>query len=331
MKICVFGAGAIGGYLAAELALAGFEVSVVARGAHLAAIRRNGIRLLIGGQDKVAKLPASDDPRDLGLQDFVICTLKAHQACESAHLFAPLLAPHTAVVTAMNGIPWWYFYRCGGRLDGMTLLTVDPGERQWTLIGPQRAIGCVVDPACEVVAPGVIEHHEFNRFILGEPDNTISERVATIAQALTSAGFDAPVRENIRWNVWLKLWGNVCFNPISLLTHSTLDRITSRPDLRATCERMMLEAKAVADAVGVVIPPEMIARRLAAAGKATGHKMSMLQDLERKRSLELDALVTAVQQIARLVGVETPTIDVVSALAQERGLQAGLYQHDDAC
>ncbi len=325
MKICVFGAGAIGGYMAAQLALAGFQVSVIARGAHLAAIRRNGIRLRIGGQEKVAKLPASDDPRDLGVQDFVICTLKAHQACESAYLFTPLLGPNSAVVTAMNGIPWWYFYRSGGRFEGKTLLTVDPGGRQWTLIGPQRAIGCVVDPACEVVAPGVIEHHEYNRFILGEPDDTVSERVTVIAKALTSAGFDAPVRENIRWNVWLKLWGNVCFNPISLLTHSTLDRVAAQPDLRAICERIMLEAKAVADAVGVVIPPDMIARRLAAAGKVTGHRMSMLQDLKRKRSLELDALVAAVQEIAGLVDVKTPTIDAVLALARERGRQAGLY------
>jgi 2-dehydropantoate 2-reductase len=325
MKICVFGAGAIGGYMAAELALAGFQVSVVARGAHLAAIRRNGIRLRIGGQEKLAKLPASDDPRDLGIQDFVICTLKAHQACESAHLFAPLLGPHSAVVTAMNGIPWWYFHCSGGRFEGKTLSTVDPDGRQWTLIGPQRAIGCVVDPACEVVAPGVIEHHAYNRFILGEPDDTVSERVTVLANALTSAGFDAPVRQNIRWNVWLKLWGNVCFNPISLLTHTTLDRIATQPDLRAMCERIMLEAKAVADAVGVVIAPDMIARRLAAAGKVTGHRMSMLQDLERQRSLELDALVAAVQEIAGLVEVETPTIDAVLALARERGRQAGLY------
>jgi 2-dehydropantoate 2-reductase len=282
-------------------------VSVIARGAHLAAIRRNGIRLRIGGQEKLAKLPASDDPRELGVQDFIICTLKAHQACESAYLFAPLLGPHSAVVTAMNGIPWWCFYRSGGRFEGKPLLTVDPGEQQWMLIGPQRAIGCVVDPACEVVAPGVIEHHEYNRFILGEPDDTVSERVTDIAQALTSAGFDAPVRENIRWNVWLKLWGNVCFNPISLLTHATLDRIATQPDLRAICARIMLEAKAVA-----------------AAGKVTGHRMSMLQDLMRK-SLELDALVAAVQEIAGLVDVKTPTIDAVLALARERGRQAGLY------
>ncbi len=193
------------------------------------------------------------------------------------------------------------------------------------MIGPERAIGCVVDPACEVVAPGVIEHHEFNRFILGEPDGTSSARVVELSQALAQANFDAPVRDKIRWNVWLKLWGNVCFNPISALTHATLDRITSEPALRALCIAAMREAKAVSEALGVAIPDAMIARRLDAAGKAAGHKMSMLQDLERGRSMEIDALVTAVTELGRLTGVATPTIDLLLALVQERAEQAGLY------
>ena len=325
LKICVFGAGAIGGYLAAELALAGFDVCAIARGAHLEAIRRNGIVLRIQGREKLARLPASDNPRDFGPQDFVICALKAQQAWESADLFKPLLGNDTAVVTAMNGIPWWYFFCVGGPLEGHKLASVDPDGRQWNAIGPERAIGCVVDPACEVVAPGIIEHREFTRFILGEPDNTQSRRVQIIADALSAAGFDAPVRDNIRSNIWLKLWGNVCFNPISLLTHSTLDRIATTPHLRSLCVKAMIEAQAVSGALGIEIPDEMIDRRLAAAGKVVGHKMSMLQDLERGRSLEIDALVTAVQETARLVGVKTPTIDLLLALAQERGRQAGLY------
>jgi 2-dehydropantoate 2-reductase len=228
----------------------------------------------------------------------------------------------------MNGIPWWYFYKEGGLLDGHHLESVDPGAAQWTAIGPERAIGCVVDPACEMVAPGVIEHRRFRRFTIGEPDGSNSDRVMALRDALVSAGFDAPIRfgdESIHWNIWLKLWGNVCFNPTSALTLATLDRITSEPSLRALCRSMMAEAQAVAAALGVAIPEQMMARRLNAAGSVVGHRMSMLQDLERGRSMEIDALVTAVQQLGRFVDVRTPTIDVVLALVQERGRQAGLY------
>jgi 2-dehydropantoate 2-reductase len=326
VKVCIFGAGAIGGYLAVELALAGHQVSVVARGEHLTAIRARGLKLRIGGLEKVARVQASDDPSTLGQQDYVLCALKAHQAYEVADRFAPLLGPDTAVVTAMNGIPWWYFYREGSVFEGRHLRSVDPDGRQWKLIGPERAIGCVVDPACEVVEPGVIQHNEFNRFTLGEPDGTTSPRVTKLSQALAEANFDAPVRNKIRWNVWLKLWGNVCFNPISALTHATLDRITSEPALRALCITAMREAREVSAALGVVIDGSLIERRLDAAGKAAGHKMSMLQDLERGRSMEIDALVTAVQELGRLVGVATPTIDILLALVQERAERAGLYQ-----
>ena len=211
MKFCVFGAGAIGGYLAVELALAGHDVCVIARGPHLQAIQERGLKLIIEGREKLARVAAADDPRAFGSQDFVICALKAHQAYNSAAAFAPLLGATTAVVTAMNGIPWWYFYKAGTRFDGRHLDSVDCGGRQWDSIQPLRAIGCVVDPACEVVAPGVIVHHDFNRFTLGEPDGSRSSRVMALSKALYDAGFDAPVRENIRWNIWLKLWGNVCF------------------------------------------------------------------------------------------------------------------------
>ncbi|MBI4458105.1 2-dehydropantoate 2-reductase [Candidatus Uhrbacteria bacterium] len=325
MKICVFGAGAIGGYIAVEMALAGFDVSVVARGPNLEAIRAKGLRLRIEGADKLARVPASDRPADFGPQDYVICALKAHQAAAAADAFAPLLGPATAVVTAMNGIPWWYFYKEGGPFEGRHLRSVDPDRRQWVSIGPERAIGCVVDPACEVVAPGVIEHHELKRFILGEPDGSNSERVNALSAALINAGFDAPVRDNIRFNIWLKLWGNVCFNPIGALTHATLDRIASDTALRALCKTMILEAKAVNEALGVDIPDKFVERRLDVAGTIKGHKISMLQDLERGRSMEIDALVTAVQELGRLTSVPTPTIDVVLALVQARARHAGLY------
>ena len=324
MKICIFGAGAIGGYLAVVLALAGNEVCAIARGPHLEAIRKNGLTLRIGGKEKNAKIPASDNPADFGPQDYVICALKAHQSHESAAQFAPLLGPDTAMVTAMNGIPWWYFYKEGSQFEGRHLESVDAGARQWNLIGPERAIGCVVDPACEVIAPGIIEHHEFNRFIIGEPDGTESERVKKLSEILKQANFDAPIRNAIRWNVWLKLWGNVCFNPISALTHATLDQITSGA-LREVCKKAIYEAKAVTEALNIFIPEEMIERRLNVAGKAVGHKMSMLQDLERNRSMEIDALVTAVQELGRMTGTPTPTIDILLALVQTRGRIAGLY------
>jgi 2-dehydropantoate 2-reductase len=326
MKICVFGAGAIGGYMAGELALAGHEVSAIARGAHLAAIRKHGLKLIVDGQTRTAHLPVSDDPTAFGPQDIVICALKAQQAHAQAGAFAPLLGPTTAVLTAMNGIPWWYFYKQGA-LDGYHLESVDAGGAQWTTIGPHRAIGCVVDPACEVVAPGVIEHRLYKRFTIGEPDGSNSDRIRALQETLVSAGFDAPIRASIRWNIWLKLLGNVCFNPISALTLATLDRITSEPGLRALCNSMIDEAQTVAAALNISIPREMVARRLSAAGAVVGHKMSMLQDLERGRSMEIDALVTAVSELGRLVDVATPTIDAVLALVQERGRQAGLYDN----
>ena len=326
MKFCIFGAGAIGGYLAVELALAGHEVSVIARGEHLNAIRSNGLKLLIGGQEKIAKVPASDNPEDFDSQDYVICTLKAHQSHECANYFAPLLGSETSIVTAMNGIPWWYFYKEGGAFENHTLESVDPGKVQWNLLGPERAIGCVVDPACEVICPGVIQHHEFNRFIVGEPDGSRSERVIKLSNALKNANFDAPIRDAIRWNVWLKLWGNVCFNPISALTSATLDRMTSAPALRALCKQAMLEAKAVADSLNVHIDEEMVERRLDAANKAIGHKMSMLQDLERRRSMEIDALITAVQELGQLANIPTPTINILLTLVQEKARQINLYK-----
>jgi 2-dehydropantoate 2-reductase len=244
--------------------------------------------------------------------------LEAHQSWENAGRFIPLLGPETTVITAMNGFPWWYFYGVGGQYEGRSLTSVDPEARQWRLIGPERAIGCIVEPACEVVAPGVILHRKYNRFTLGEPDGSRSPRVIAASKVLEGGGFDAPVRTNIRDHVWLKLWGNASFNPISVLTLATIDRITTEPPLRALCRSIMQEAREVALALGVNIPASMIDRRLDAASAMTGHKMSMLQDLERSRPLELDALVGAVQEVGRMTGVSTPTLDIVLSLARER-------------
>ena len=325
MRFCVYGAGAIGGYMAVELASSGQDVCLVARGAHLRAIQQHGLKLVARGTEKVARIAAAENASAFGVQDVVICALKAHQAYDCATAFAPLLGPATAVLTAMNGIPWWYFHGTGSRFEGHHLQSVDPGGRQWNAIEPRRAIGCVVEPACEVVEPGVVVHHDLNRFIIGEPNGSRSSRVLELSKALTEAGFDAPIRDNIRWNLWLKLWGNVCFNPISVLTGATLDRIVGDPALRELSKTMMLEAKAVNEALGVQIPSDMMERRLAVAATLVGHKMSMLQDLERSRPLEIDALVTAVQELGDLTGVSTPMIDAVLALVQARGRAAGLY------
>lgn len=321
MRICIFGAGAIGGYLAAGLADGGHDVSVIARGAHLQAIQTNGLRLVFeGGGERHVRLRATADPELLGAQDVVICALKAHQSWENAERFAPLLDRHTIVITAMNGFPWWYFHGVGGTFEGRSLDSVDPGAKQWRAIGPERAIGCIVEPACEVVGPGVVLHRKYNRFTLGEPDGSRSVRITEAARVLADAGFDAPVRLNIRDHVWLKLWGNASFNPISVLTLATIDRVTTEPSLRALCRAIMVEAREVARALGVDIPSSLIDRRLDAAAAMVGHKMSMLQDLERRRRLEIGALVEAVAEAGTMTGVPTPTLGMVLALARERAM-----------
>ncbi|ALS64988.1 2-dehydropantoate 2-reductase [Pandoraea apista] len=317
MKICIYGAGAIGGYLGVQLARAGADVSLVARGPHLAAMREHGLKLLIDGEERVAQLRCTDDPHELGPQDYVIIALKAHSVPAVLDAMQPLIGPDTAVVTAVNGIPYWYFYKHGGALEGTTLESIDPGGRQWRQLGPERAIGCVVYPATEVVAPGVIQHVYGNKFPLGEASGERTERVEKLSQLMIAGGLDAPIRENIRDEIWLKLWGNLCFNPISALTHGTLDIIASDPGTRAIARAMMLEAKAIGDKFGVHFRVD-VERRINGAGAVGAHKTSMLQDLERGRAMEIDPLVSVVQEMGRLAGVPTPTLDVVLALIQQR-------------
>jgi 2-dehydropantoate 2-reductase len=324
MKICIYGAGAIGGYLGVELARAGADVSLVARGAHLAAMRKDGLRLLIDGEERVAHPRCTDEPSELGPQDYVIVTLKAHQVSGVLDVMQPLLGPDTAIVTAYNGIPYWYFHRHGGRLEGTALDSIDPDARQWRLLGPERGIGCIVYPATEVVAPGVIRHDYGDRFPIGEPSGQSTPRIERLSALMTDAGFRAPVLDRIRDEIWLKLWGNVCFNPISALTHATLDIIASDPGTRALSRQVMLETQAIAEQLGVQFRVD-IERRIDGAGAVGAHKTSMLQDLERGRPMEIDPLVTVVQEIGQLLGVPTPTIDTVLALVQQRATIAGLY------
>ncbi len=318
MKICIFGAGAIGGYLGVLLAKSGVEVSLVARGPHLAAMRQNGVRLLHDGKETVAHPVCTNDPTELGVQDYVIVGLKAHQLTTAVDAMQPLLGNDTAVVTAVNGVPYWYFHHHGGTLQGRTVESVDPGGLQWRGLGPERAIGCIVYPATEVVEPGVIQHIYGKKFPLGEPSGERTPRVEALAAAFTAAGLDAPVLDRIRDEMWLKLWGNLSFNPISALTHATLDVICTDPGTRAVARAMMVEAQTIADRLGVTFRVD-VDRRIEGARKVGAHKTSMLQDLERGRAMEIRPLVTVVQELGRLLEVPTPTIDIVHALVSQRG------------
>jgi 2-dehydropantoate 2-reductase len=324
MRICIYGAGAIGGYMGVLLSRAGAEVSLIARGAHLEAMQRNGVKLLTDHKEYVAHPRCTDDPAELGPQDLVVIAVKAHSVPAIVPAMRPLIGNETALLTAVNGIPYWYFYRHGGKWQDSIVESVDPDGIQWRMLGPERAIGCVVYPATEVVEPGVIQHVYGNKLPIGEPDGTSSPRVQRIAEILSAAGFDAPIRERIRDEIWLKLWGNLCFNPISALTCATLDVICADPGTRAVARAMMLEAKAIAEPLGVHFRVD-IERRIDGAGRVGAHKTSMLQDLERGRAMEIDALVTSVQELGRRVEVPTPTIDTVLALVRQRAKLAGLH------
>lgn len=324
MKICIYGAGAIGGYMAAELAFAGYDVSLVARGPHLAAIKEKGLTLIKDGETRTAKIKATDTPSELGPQDYVVITLKAHSVPPVVDAMKPLLGPDTAVVPAVNGMPWWYFYKLPGPWENHRLKSVDPGDKQWNGLGPERAIGCVVYPACEVPEPGVIQHFDGDRFALGEPDGAKTERIQKLSEALIKAKMKAPIRPRIRDDIWVKLWGNMTFNPLSILTLATLDVVTSDPGTRALVRAMMTEGKEIGEKLGVKFAID-VEKRIDGANAVGAHKTSMLQDLERGRPVELDALLTAVIELGQLVGVATPYCDTIFALARQRAQVAGCY------
>lgn len=323
MKVAVYGAGATGGYLGLHLARSGVDTTLIARGPHLAAMQRNGVTVLTDDGVLNARPLCTADPAEAGPQDYVIVALKAHSGPSVVEAMQPLLGPDTAVVTAQNGVPWWYFHKAGGPLEGRRLESVDPGGRQWDGIGPERAIGCVVYAATEISEPGVIRHNYGNRFTLGEPSGEKTPRVKALSRALIAAGLRAPVR-SIRDEIWVKLWGNVSFNPISALTLATLDRIAGEPDTRAVAKAMMTEAKEIGEALGIRFRIDL-ERRLDGTASVGAHRTSMLQDLQAGRAMEIDAIIAAVQEMGRLVDVATPTIDVVLALVRQRAEVAGLY------
>ena len=320
MKICVVGAGAIGGLLGARLAVADEDVTLVARGAHLEAIRAGGLEVTMqdGAVVRAEGVEATDDLKTCGPQDLVILGLKAHQISPVAGDLPALLGPETIVLTTQNGIPWWYFQRHGGPLDGTVLDALDPGGVIADAIAPERIIGSIAYPAAEITEPGRIRHVEGTRFPVGELDGSVTDRVNTLSGTLQRAGFKSPVLDDIRSEIWLKAWGNLSFNPISALTHATLADICGFPPTRDLAARMMTEAQDVATKLGISFRVSL-ERRIAGAERVGRHKTSMLQDVESGKALETEALIGAVAELGRLTATPTPSIDAVCALTRLLG------------
>ncbi len=318
MKICIIGAGAIGGLLAAKLAEAGEEVSVIARRAHLDAIRANGLTLIEEGHKTVARVKASDRIADVGAQDLIVLGMKAHQVAAVAPDLPAVMHAETLVLTAQNGIPWWYFFGHGGPHEGVRLDSVDPGGLIADHLPIRHVIASVVYPAAEIEKPGVIRHIEGNRFSLAELDGSKSERILRVSEAFAKAGFKAPVVSDVRSEIWTKLWGNLSFNPISALTHATLEGICCFAPTRKLAADMMAEAQAVGEALGIRfrIPLE---KRIAGAEAVGAHKTSMLQDVEAGRPIEIEALLGSVIELGRMVGVATPHMNAIYAVAKLLG------------
>ena len=317
MKICIVGVGAIGGYLGVKLALAGEDITLIERPARVDVVRKNGLRLIMrdGTGHVVKNVKVTGNIKEAGIQDVVILAVKAHQVEPIAKDLRALFGSDTVVVTMQNGIPWWYFYKHGGELEGRRLESVDPNGVIAGNIEVDRVIGCVVYPAAEIAAPGVIRHIDGNRFPVGELDGSESTRVKMISEAFIKAGFKSPILSNIRSEIWLKLWGNVTFNPISALTHATLVDICQFPLTRDLAAMMMTESQTIANKLGIEfrVPVE---RRIAGAEKIGKHKMSMLQDIEAGRPIEIEALVGVVIELGKLTQTPTPHIDTIYACAR---------------
>jgi 2-dehydropantoate 2-reductase len=319
MKICIFGAGAIGGYIGAHLARApGIDVSMVGRGPQLAAIADHGLQIVGPDTAFTVNVRATDRPEELGPQDYVFITLKSHQVKAALDGIRSLIGPQTVVIPPTTGIPFWYFYGQPGPFENRRLDALDPNGRQWDVLGPERALGCVFWVATEAEAPGIIRHDGAGAsFPLGEPNDTVSPRLERLAGAMRDAGMRAPVTTNIRGWLWIKMISSLCWNPVATLGYATLGEIHQRPDVVELVRRMMIEAEDVATALGVTLP---VARekRIATTRLASGHKMSMLQDLERGRPLEIDALADSIRTMRGIAGIATPTIDLVLTLLRLR-------------
>jgi 2-dehydropantoate 2-reductase len=314
MRVAVLGAGAIGAYVGASLSRAGADVHLVARGAQLDALRTNGVQVLSPRGDFEARPHATDNPADIGPVDHVFLGLKANAYAASGPLIAPLLGDRTTIIAAQNGIPWWYFHGLAGAYEGRRIESVDPGGSVSAVLPVDRAIGCVVYAATEIERPGVVRHLEGTRFSIGEPNGTVSGRCVEFAEAMVAGGLKCPVEPDLRNDIWIKLMGNIAFNPISALTRATMAGISRHQGTRALVATMMQETLDVAARVGAR-PDISIERRLAGAERTGEHKTSTLQDLERGRPLEFDVLLTAVVELAELTGAEVPTLRAIGALA----------------
>lgn len=315
MKYTIVGAGAIGGYLGAKLSLAGEDVTFIARNRNLTAINARGMTLHLpdGSQQQAKHVRAVQDPTDAGPQDVVLLTTKAHQLRELLPGLRALFGPETMVVSMVNGIPWWYFFKLGGAYDAQQLSSVDPDGTLAAGIEVKRIIGSIVYPAAELLEPGVVKLIEGNRFTLGELDNQRTPRIEALSKSMMAAGFKAPISRDIRSEIWVKLWGNLTFNPVSALSHATLEDICRYPLTRALAQRMMEEAQLVGEKLGVTFKVS-VEQRIAGAQAVGAHKTSMLQDVEQGRALELEALLGSVVELARITDSPTPTIDAIYAV-----------------
>lgn len=317
MKICIVGAGATGGYLGVKLINAGFDVSLVARGAHLTAMKKKGLTLIENDKEITCSPKCSDSMKELGKMDFIFITLKAYSINGLVEEISTMFDENTSVISAYNGIPWWYFFGAEGQFKNYRIKCIDPKNIQWNVITPERIIGCVVYPATEIIEPGVIKHIEGNRFSLGEPNGAQTERISRISKAMVRADLRAPVRKNIRQEIWMKLIGNLAFNPLSVITGETLDVLLLNEENKKTAYEAMKEASSIMDKLNVPMSIS-IDQRIEGAAKVGSHKTSMLQDYERGKELELDALVVAVKEIADLLDIKTPTIDRILHTVTEK-------------
>jgi 2-dehydropantoate 2-reductase len=325
MKVCIYGAGAIGGHIGGHLARSGVDVSLIARGPHLEAIQQNG--LTITGTDEEFTVPvrATDDPATLGPQDYVFITLKSHQVDGVLEKMQPLLGPETAVIPPTTGIPWWYFYGMPGEHENKRVDLLDPGRRQWDLIGPQRALGCAFWTAAEVTSPGVIHQDGLrSAYPIGEPDGSESPRLKQLVEAMTKGGLHAPLQTDIRGQIWTKMINSLCWNQAAFLTEAINGSFQDAADVVGVVEQMMVEMELVATTLGAIIPVPM-QKRIDMTVRATDHTMSMLQDLHRGRPIEIDVLADSVRAMSTIAGVPTPTVDTLVALTKLKGKIRGVY------
>ena len=330
MNICVFGAGAIGGYIGCCLSKAGANVSLIARGPHKEAIEKNGLTLITGNSSDTFNLKVTENPKELETQDYIIIGVKAHAIAGIVENLKPLLNKNTSILSAVNGIPWWYFYKANSNtiLENTHIDSVDPGGIIWKNLNPERALGCVVYPACEIEKPGIIKHIEGNRFSLGEPSGVNTDRLKILSDLFIKGGLKAPQKKNLRDEIWIKLWGNCSFNPISAITGASLDIIGNDPSSRVLIKQMMEECQKVGEAVGVHFGVS-IDKRIDGASSIIGHKPSTRQDIEMKRPLEIDPIMSAIIEIGNKLSIPTPMLKHINSILKLKADYLGLYKRNE--